>query len=288
MHAVAYVARGLAWQTKGNWIVPWPTMPTLFDSTRGTLSLTTSRPALARKGDAVRAIADLTDAIRIDPLPHSDMLGSGHVNLRQPRAALGRRKASRSRHRHFVRLSARAERRRRLRPAAARSLLPSTTPTMPSPTSTRRSASIRVAPTTDVSCAGVGMVRPVYGIYGRRFELAKRRSQAGDQRFHRSDPVGCQRTLSSHYARAPLLGTPRAIASAPIADLAEAARLDARQRREFAGRRLNSSIRDDTQINRRHVIARAALPHDIDPVSAGSTPNNRGRAGPPDRTPRRI
>jgi tetratricopeptide (TPR) repeat protein len=82
MHAVAYVARGLAWQAKGN------LDRALADYTdairlnpRDALAYNNRGLLWREKGDADRAIADLTDAIRIDPLPHSDMLGSGHVNI---------------------------------------------------------------------------------------------------------------------------------------------------------------------------------------------------------------
>jgi tetratricopeptide (TPR) repeat protein len=82
MHAVAYVARGLAWQAKGN------LDRALADYTdairlnpRDALAYNNRGLLWREKGDADRAIADLTDAIRIDPLPHSDLLGNGHVNI---------------------------------------------------------------------------------------------------------------------------------------------------------------------------------------------------------------
>jgi tetratricopeptide (TPR) repeat protein len=82
MRAVAYVARGLAWQAKGD------LDRALADYTdairvnpRDALAYNNRGLLWREKGDADRAIADLTDAIRIDPLPHSDLLGSGHVNI---------------------------------------------------------------------------------------------------------------------------------------------------------------------------------------------------------------
>jgi len=80
--ANAYVARGLAWSDKG-------------DLERAVADFTDAirlnpKDALAynnrglvwnQKGEHTRAIADLSAAIEIDPLPRSDLAGSGHVNI---------------------------------------------------------------------------------------------------------------------------------------------------------------------------------------------------------------
>jgi tetratricopeptide (TPR) repeat protein len=82
MHGVAYVARGLAWQAKGNLDRALADYSEAIRANPKDALAYNNRGLLWReKGDADRAIADLTEAIRIDPLPHSDLLGNGHVNI---------------------------------------------------------------------------------------------------------------------------------------------------------------------------------------------------------------
>ena len=123
MHAVAHVARGLAWQAKGD------LDRALADYTeairlnpRDALAYNNRGLLWREKGDVDRAIADLTDAIRIDPLPHSDIARSGHVNIYANRGLAWQSKGDLGARHRRLRSSrqTRSKRRRRLKPARRR------------------------------------------------------------------------------------------------------------------------------------------------------------------------
>src|ERR1700730_5666254 len=80
--AIAFVGRGLAWQRKGD---RDRAIADFTDAIRldpnNALAYNNRGLAWNEKGDHDRAIADLTQAIRIDPLPRSDLAGIAHVNI---------------------------------------------------------------------------------------------------------------------------------------------------------------------------------------------------------------
>jgi tetratricopeptide (TPR) repeat protein len=82
VRAIAYVGRGLAWLSKGNLD---RAMADLTDAIRlnPNDSLAYNDRALIWRdmGDVDHAIADFNEAIRLDPLPRSDVPGIPHVNV---------------------------------------------------------------------------------------------------------------------------------------------------------------------------------------------------------------
>ncbi len=87
MHSIALVGRALAYLSKGDrdraeadftYAIELDPNNALAFNDRGTL--------WRERGDVDRAIADFTRAIAIEALPHSDLPGSGHVNIHANRA----------------------------------------------------------------------------------------------------------------------------------------------------------------------------------------------------------
>jgi tetratricopeptide (TPR) repeat protein len=81
VRAIAYVGRGLAWKQKGN---RDQAIADFTDAIRvnpdDALAYNNRAQAWRELGEVDRAIADLTEAIRIDPQPRSDLAGPGFVN----------------------------------------------------------------------------------------------------------------------------------------------------------------------------------------------------------------
>jgi Tetratricopeptide repeat len=173
MRAVAYVARGLAWQAKGD------LDHALADYTdairlnpRDALAYNNRGLLWREKGDADRAIADLT-AIRVDPLPHSDSRQRSCQHLRQPRSRLGDQGRSRPRHCRFRSgHPARSQRRRRLRPAQPSVYCKARR--RPCDRRPRRSDPARSEPRSRPLPARRRQVRSLYGIYGWRLDREER------------------------------------------------------------------------------------------------------------------
>lgn len=82
MHSIAYVARGLAWDAKGD---RDRAMTDFNDAIRAdpTNALAYNDRAILwrEKGDPDHAIADFTAAIAINPFPKSDYFGKAHINI---------------------------------------------------------------------------------------------------------------------------------------------------------------------------------------------------------------
>ena len=80
--AIAYVGRGLAWHDKGD---DDRAMADFSEAIRidpsNALAYNNRALSWRAKGDPARAVADFTAAIKIDPLPRSDLAGPGHVNI---------------------------------------------------------------------------------------------------------------------------------------------------------------------------------------------------------------
>jgi tetratricopeptide (TPR) repeat protein len=80
--SIAYVGRGLAWIDKGN---RDRAMADLTDAIRldpdNSLAYSNRGILWREKRDVDRAIADFSEAIRIEPLPKSDLPGPGYVNI---------------------------------------------------------------------------------------------------------------------------------------------------------------------------------------------------------------
>jgi tetratricopeptide (TPR) repeat protein len=80
--SIAYVGRGLAWQIKGN---RDRAMADFTDAIRldpdNSLAYSNRGILWREKRDIDRAIADFSDAIRIEALPRSDLPGPGYVNV---------------------------------------------------------------------------------------------------------------------------------------------------------------------------------------------------------------
>jgi tetratricopeptide (TPR) repeat protein len=82
VRAIAYVGRGLAWQSKGD---RDRAMADFTDAIRldpdNSLAYSNRGILWREKQDIDRAIADFSDAIRIEALPRSDLPGPGYVNV---------------------------------------------------------------------------------------------------------------------------------------------------------------------------------------------------------------
>jgi tetratricopeptide (TPR) repeat protein len=81
VRSIAYVGRGLAWDSKGDLDKAMAdfTEAIRLDPNNG-LAYNDRAILWREKHDIDRAIADFTEAIRIAPFPRSDLPGSGHVN----------------------------------------------------------------------------------------------------------------------------------------------------------------------------------------------------------------
>ncbi len=87
MRSIALVGRALAYHAKGNLDHAEADLTAAIALDPNSALAYNDRGALRReKGDVDRAIADFTRAIAIEALPHSDLPGSGHVNIYANRA----------------------------------------------------------------------------------------------------------------------------------------------------------------------------------------------------------
>lgn len=82
VRGIAHVGRGIAWQGKGE---RDKALADFTDAIRlnpnDSLAYSNRGIIWREKHEVDRAIADFTEAIRIDPKPRSDLAGSGHVNI---------------------------------------------------------------------------------------------------------------------------------------------------------------------------------------------------------------
>jgi tetratricopeptide (TPR) repeat protein len=87
MRSIALVGRGLAYDAKGDRDRAGQDFTAAIALDPRNVLAYNDRGVLWReKGDPDRAIADFTRAIEIEALPHSDLPGSGHVNIHANRA----------------------------------------------------------------------------------------------------------------------------------------------------------------------------------------------------------
>jgi tetratricopeptide (TPR) repeat protein len=87
MHSIALVGRALAYMQKGDGDRAEADFTFAIELDANNALAFNDRGMLAReRGDVDRAIADFTRAIAIEALPHSDLPGSGHVNIHAYRA----------------------------------------------------------------------------------------------------------------------------------------------------------------------------------------------------------
>ncbi|HEY2136081.1 MAG TPA: tetratricopeptide repeat protein [Xanthobacteraceae bacterium] len=82
VRGIAYVGRGLAWATKGDDDRAMADFTAAIRlNPKDSLAYNNRAIAWRDKGNPDRAIADFTQAIRLSALPHSDLPGTGHVNI---------------------------------------------------------------------------------------------------------------------------------------------------------------------------------------------------------------
>jgi tetratricopeptide (TPR) repeat protein len=87
MRSIALVGRGLAYDAKGDLVRAGDDFTAAIALDSNNVLAYNDRGVLWReKGDPDQAIADFTRAIKIEALPHSDLPGSGHVNVFANRA----------------------------------------------------------------------------------------------------------------------------------------------------------------------------------------------------------